>query len=216
MRLILLGAPGSGKGTQADLMKEFYKVEKLSTGDLLRNEIKMGTDLGQEAQTYMNAGELVPDKIMLGIIEHKAEMFKEKDTGFILDGFPRTLAQARGLKDSLHRIGMDLDAALHIDVPEPELIRRLSSRWTCRSCQGIFSYPDDRPENTPCSQCGGQLYQRDDDKKDTVLRRMNVYIDKTLPLLTFYRQEGLYRAVDGQGQIQEIFSRIKSALNDAL
>ncbi len=213
MRMILLGAPGSGKGTQADLLKTELGIVKLSTGDLLRKEIGLKTDLGDKAAQFMNKGELVPDDVMLRIIDHKLSEFSQQNSGFILDGFPRTIMQAEGLKTVLAQHEMSLDVALHIDVPESELVHRLCSRWTCRDCHAIYSYPDGLPEMPACSSCGGELYQRDDDRKDTIVRRMNIYMEKTMPLLNFYRQEGIYVSVNGQGEVQDIYNRIIDKLN---
>ncbi|MCK5520928.1 MAG: adenylate kinase [Candidatus Marinimicrobia bacterium] len=216
MRLIFFGPPGSGKGTQADMLKAEFNLEKLSTGDLLRNEIKINTKLGKHAAQYLDSGELVPDDIMIEIIEHKTMEFKEKDTGFILDGFPRTIAQAEGLKSMLKRHHRPLDAVFHIDVPKEILIKRLCSRWTCRHCHAIYSFPEGLPKAEVCSACGGELYQRDDDKKATIMNRIKIYEDKTMPLIKFYKNENLYIKINGFGNIEEITQKIRAILTEKL
>jgi len=207
MRLVLLGGPGSGKGTQADVLKEKYKVIKLSTGDLLRQAISDGSDLGKQAKSYMDKGELVPDSVMIGILDKKTAEFEAKKQGYILDGFPRTLPQADALMDMLKQQKVELTMALLIDVPEAELVRRLSSRWTCKNCSATtFKDPDGNP--VVCPQCGGELYQRDDDKKETIINRIEVYNKNTRPLITFFKDKGLLEEVNGYGTFEEISGRI--------
>lgn len=212
MRLVLLGGPGSGKGTQADVLKEKYNVVKLSTGDLLRQAISEGSDLGKQAKSYMDKGELVPDSVMIGILDKKTAEFEAKKQGYILDGFPRTLPQADALIEMLEKQGVMLSTALLIDVPEEELVRRLSSRWTCRSCSATtFAGPDGKPG--VCPQCDGELYQRDDDKKETIINRIEVYNKNTRPLITFFKDKGLLEEVDGYGTFEEISGRIIDFFN---
>lgn len=207
MRLVLLGGPGSGKGTQADVLKEKYNVVKLSTGDLLRREIRNDSDLGKQAKAFMDKGELVPDSVMIDILDKITAEFEAKKQGYILDGFPRTLPQADALVEMLNKQGVALTIALLIDVPEEELVRRLSSRWTCRDCSATtFKEPDGKP--VICPQCGGELYQRDDDKKETILNRLDVYKKNTQPLITFFKNKGLLEEVNGFGSFEEISGRI--------
>ncbi len=207
MRLVLLGGPGSGKGTQADVLKEKYNVIKLSTGDLLRGEIKNGTELGKQAKSFMDKGELVPDSVMIDILDKITADFEARKQGYILDGFPRTLPQADAFMKMLDKQGVVLTLALLIDVPEEELLRRLSSRWTCRNCSATtFKGSEGNP--VICPQCGGELYQRNDDKKETILNRLDVYKKNTQPLITFFKNKGLLEEVDGFGKFEEISKRI--------
>ena len=208
IRLVLLGGPGSGKGTQADVLKEKYHVVKLSTGDLLRGEIKNNSDLGKEAKSYMDKGDLVPDAVMIGILDKITAGFEAEKQGYILDGFPRTVPQAEALLEMLKKQGVSLSMALLIDVPEEELVRRLSSRWTCKNCSATVGYPDGKPEAAVCRQCGGELYQRDDDKKETILNRMDVYKKNTEPLISFFDDKELLEEVNGVGALEEISGRI--------
>lgn len=214
MRLVFLGAPGSGKGTQADILKEKFSIIKLSTGDLLRGEIEKNTTLGKKAQTYMNQGKLVPDDIMIGILEKKVTEFEAEGKGYILDGFPRTLPQAEALDVMLEKNKAPLDAVILIDVPEDELLERLTSRWTCRNCGATPSFPDGKPENAVCPNCGSKnLYQREDDKRETILKRFDVYRKNTYPLIDYYKKNGLLHRVSGKGAIEAITKRLESVLN---
>ncbi|HDR05203.1 MAG TPA: adenylate kinase [Candidatus Marinimicrobia bacterium] len=208
MRLILLGAPGSGKGTQADILKEKYEMEKLSTGDLLRNEVKARSDLGLNAQSYMDKGALVPDKIMIGILEKKVAQFEASGIGYILDGFPRTEPQAEALLAMLENYNAPLTAALYIEVADNVLIKRLSSRWTCKACLAIYNYPEGLPAGEKCTACGGELYQRDDDKPETIKYRLQVYQEKTAPLIQFFQNKKLLLSVNGCGEVEEVAKRI--------
>lgn len=208
MRLVLLGAPGSGKGTQADILKENYDLIKLSTGDLLRHEVKAGSELGMEAKRYMDGGALVPDSVMIGILEHKVTEFEASGKGYILDGFPRTEPQADALLSMLEKHNAPLSAAILIDVKEEAIVKRLSSRWTCKECLAIYNYPDGLPESEACSSCGGELYQRDDDKPETIQRRLKVYAEKTAPLIGCFEKHGLLLKVDGYGSVNEVNQRI--------
>ena len=213
IRLVLLGGPGSGKGTQADVLKEKYNVVKLSTGDLLRGEIRNNSDLGIEAKSFMDKGELVPDSVMIGILDKITADFEAKKQGYILDGFPRTVPQAEALLGMLNKQGVELTMARLIDVPEEELVRRLSSRWTCKDCSSTVGYPDGKPEDAVCKQCGGELYQRDDDKRETILNRMDVYKKNTQPLISFFEEKALLQQIDGLGTFEEISGRIIDLFN---
>jgi adenylate kinase len=216
IRLVLLGGPGSGKGTQADLIKKDYHAVKLSTGDLLRDAIRKGTALGKEAKVYMDKGELVPDHVMIGILEKNTAAFEKEGQSYILDGFPRTVPQAEALLDMLQKQGVELSMALLIDVPEEELVRRLSSRWTCKNCGATVGYPDGKPEAAVCEKCGGELYQRDDDKKETILNRMAVYKKNTAPLIDFFEDKDLLVRVNGQGSPREVSERIRECLDEQM
>lgn len=208
VRLVLLGGPGSGKGTQADILKKEYDMVKLSTGDLLRKEIKSNTDLGKEARSYMDRGELVPDNVMIGILEKITADFEKEQQSYILDGFPRTMPQAKALLEMLNKQGVMLTMALLIDVPEEELISRLSSRWTCLSCSATVGFPDGKPDDAVCPQCGGELYQRDDDKIETIMNRMKVYKKNTEPLIDFFNEKGLIERIKGSGGPEAVSKRI--------
>lgn len=212
IRLILLGGPGSGKGTQADRMKERYKAVKISTGDLLREEIRRKSELGRRAKQFMDKGELVPDDIMIGILDKITQEFESRGQSYILDGFPRTLPQAEALLEMLKKQGVMLSSALLIDVPESELVRRLSSRWTCKNFAVTVGYPDGKPGHAVCPQCGGELYQRDDDKKETILNRLEVYRKNTEPLIRFFEEKGLLVRVDGFGDPDHIATHIAETL----
>lgn len=215
MRLLFLGAPGSGKGTQADIFKESIGLVKLSTGDLLRTEIQKESKLGKKAKDFMAQGKLVPDDIMIGILGNKISEFEETGTGYILDGFPRTVPQAEALDSMLNRLDSPLDAAILIDVPEDELLRRLTSRWTCRNCAATPSFPDGKPDDALCPVCGSSdLYQRDDDKQATILKRFSVYKENTYPLIDYYERNGLLTRVSGEGSVEEISGRINAVLQE--
>jgi len=208
IRMVLLGGPGSGKGTQADILKNNFGMIKLSTGDLLRKEIQENSELGIEARSYMDRGELVPDTIMIGILEKITADFEKAKQSYILDGFPRTLPQAEALLQMLEKQGVMLTVALLIDVPEEELIRRLSTRWTCLSCSATVGYPDGKPDDAVCPQCGGELYQRDDDKIETIMNRMKVYKKNTEPLIDFFENKGILERIKGSGGPEAVSKRI--------
>lgn len=208
MNLILLGAPGSGKGTQASLLSEKFKVPHISTGDIFRAAISAGTDLGKKAQGYMNKGELVPDEIVIGIIKDR---LKERDTekGFLLDGFPRTVVQAQALDVELVNLNKKIDAVIDIEVAEDEIVRRLTGRRVCEDCQEVYHTIFEPPENENfCDMCGGRLIQRPDDQSDTVKNRLKVYKDQTAPLIEYYREKDILRSVNGQQEVEYVFSDI--------
>lgn len=214
MRLILLGPPGAGKGTQAKRLVEKYNIPQISTGDMLRAALKAGTKLGLEAKTYMDAGKLVPDSVVIGLIE---ERIKEADCagGFMLDGFPRTIPQAEALNGVLDKMGLKLDHVVSIEVDNDELLGRLTGRRTCRNsaCGAGYHVQFDPPKKDGvCDKCGTELYQRDDDKEDTIRNRLKVYADQTEPLIAFYKAAGLVRSIPGTGSIDEIFNRVVKAL----
>ncbi len=212
MNLILLGAPGAGKGTQAKMIAEKYGLAHIATGDILREAVAKGTELGKKAKEYMDRGELVPDEIVIGIVK---ERLKEPDCqkGFILDGFPRTLPQAEALDKMLEELGMKIDAVINIAVPEEEVVRRIAYRRTCKKCGAVYHLIYAPPkEDNKCDKCGGELYQREDDKEETVRERYRVYRERTEPLIEYYRKKGLLYEVDGTKSIEEVFKQIEETL----
>ena len=214
MRLVLLGAPGAGKGTQAKKIIEKYPMPQISTGDLLRAAVAAGTALGKEAKNFMDKGELVPDSVVLGMVE---ERLKQDDckSGYILDGFPRNTKQAEALDAMLGKVGMSLTAALSVDVPFENLMKRLTGRRTCKSCGQMFNVYFNAPKKEGlCDKCGGDLMQRDDDKEETIKKRLDVYSAQTAPLIDYYGKKNILKSVDGgSGTIDEIFVKVCTALN---
>jgi adenylate kinase len=212
MRLIILGAPGAGKGTQTKVLCERFGIPHISTGNILREAVKAGTPLGRDAERYMNAGDLVPDEIVTGIV---AERLKEADcaSGFVLDGFPRTVAQAESLDGLLKKADVLIDRVVAIEVPEDEIIKRLGGRRTCRNCQTMFhvDYFPSKVEGI-CDQCGGELYTRDDDTETSILNRLQTYDKQTSPLVGFYENAGLLTRIDGTGELDAVNSRLLTAL----
>ena len=212
MRLVLLGAPGAGKGTQAKKLIEKHGIPQISTGDILRKAVADGTPLGKEAKSYMDKGELVPDKVVIGLIEDR---LKQPDCkkGFILDGFPRNTAQAETLDAMLKKLNMPLDSALSVDVPKDDLTKRLTGRRTCKGCQQMYNvYFSPPKKNGVCDKCGGELFHRDDDKEETIKRRLDVYDAQTAPLINYYKKSGILKSVIGVGGIDEIFKKVCSVL----
>ncbi len=212
MRIVLLGAPGAGKGTQAKKLIEKYKIPQISTGDILRKAVSDGTPLGKEAKSYMDKGELVPDKVVIGLIEDR---LKQDDTrkGYILDGFPRNTAQAETLDRMLNYLGIPLDLVLSVDVPKEDLLKRLAGRRTCKNCQQMYNvYYSPSKKDGVCDKCGCELSQRDDDKEETIRKRLDVYDAQTSPLIDYYKKEGILKSVMGVGSIDEIFNRVCAEL----
>jgi adenylate kinase len=206
-----LGPPGAGKGTQARDLARQWAVPHIATGDMLREEAAAGTPLGIEAKRYMDKGALVPDDVIIGMI---AERLRKPDArqGFLLDGFPRTLAQAEGLERLLKDLGQPLERVVYFDVPEQELVRRLTGRRVCRACGHSFHIVSNPPRREGvCDACGGELYQRADDSETTVRNRLNVYARQTAPLLDWYTGKGLLATVDGEGAIADIAGRVQDA-----
>jgi len=212
MIVILLGAPGVGKGTQGSLISKQFGIPQISTGDILRSEVKKSTELGKQAKKFMDKGELVPDDVIVGMMEHR---IKESDcsNGFILDGFPRTVEQADALGRMLDKNNLDLSCALLIDVPEDVIIERLTGRRVCPNCGEVYHLKYNPPKNDNiCDKCGTKLIQRDDDKKETVKNRLDVYNRSTAPLINYYERKGKLIKIDGMGSIDNIFDNIKLAL----
>lgn len=212
MNLILLGPPGAGKGTQAKMLVETYGIPQISTGDMLREAVKNQTQLGLEAKKYMDAGQLVPDEVVIGLVKERLGR-DDCAQGFMLDGFPRTVPQAEALDKVLAEMGKGIDHVISIEVPNDELLRRLTGRRTCRNCgQGYHVVFDPPKKDGVCDKCGGELYQRDDDNEATVANRLKVYEESTKPLIDYYQAKGLLRPIDGVGAITQIFERIKAVL----
>lgn len=208
LRLIIFGPPGAGKGTQAKLLSERLGVPHIATGDMLREAVEAGTELGRLAKQYMERGELVPDEVVIRMVEERLSR-PDCSRGFILDGFPRTVKQAEALEELLRRAGAKIDAAVNLEVGEEEVVRRISLRRTCKSCGAVYHLIFNPPkQNDVCDKCGGPLYQREDDREETVKRRLRVYRQQTEPLLEFYRQRGLLVNINGEGGIGQVFNDI--------
>ncbi len=213
MRAILLGPPGCGKGTQAKILIDMYGVPQIATGDILREALKKGTPLGVQAQSYMDKGQLVPDELVIQIIE---ERLKQPDcgSGFILDGFPRTIAQAEALDKTLTGMGLTLEYVFNIDVGDEELVKRLTGRRICKSCGASYHLAFNPPrEDGRCDACQGELYQRDDDKEATIRNRLKVYQAQTAPLIDFYQEQKILSSINGVGSIEQITARLKAAVS---
>ena len=210
LRIVLFGPPGAGKGTQAQLLIDQFGLEHVSSGDLFRHNLRQGTPLGLRAKEYMDQGVLVPDDVVIDIVLDRVMAIKPED-GFILDGFPRNTRQANELEAALATRSRELNRVLHIAVSEPELVRRLGGRFVCRQCQAPHTL--ESPEAPqPCGRCGGELYQRDDDRPEAVQKRIDVYREETMPVLEFYRERGLLADVPGLGAVEDVNQRIVAAL----
>lgn len=213
MRLVILGPPGAGKGTQADFIIDKYKVPHISTGDIFRESIKNGTDLGKKAKSYMDKGLLVPDQVVIDIVKDRLT-WDDTKKGFLLDGFPRTVAQAVALDAFLDSQNKKLDSVININVDTGILVERAVGRRVCKSC-GATYHIKNKPskEEGKCDKCGGPLFQRDDDTEDTVKTRIQVYFDQTSPLIDYYKAQNLLLDVDGKGDMKETFKRIEKSLD---
>jgi adenylate kinase len=213
-RVVLLGAPGAGKGTQAKMLIEKFKIPQISTGDILRKAVADGTPLGKEAKVIMESGGLVSDKIVLGLVEERVKQ-PDCQNGFILDGFPRNTAQAEALDKLLASMNMPLTIALTVDVEKGELMKRLTGRRTCKSCQQMYNIYFTPPKKEGvCDKCGGALFQRDDDKEETIKKRLDVYDTQTAPLIDYYGKKGIMKTVVGVGSIDDIFQKVVAALGN--
>jgi adenylate kinase len=214
MKLILLGPPGVGKGTQAQHLAKDYNIPQISTGDILRNAVQNQSELGKQANRYMSQGELVPDTIILGLIQEKL-FVKDAPKGYILDGFPRTVAQAQGLQSLYEKNNDSIDAVISLEADDNLILRRLSARRTCKQCRAVYNLIS-MPPAVPgvCDICGGKLFQRDDDQLETIQNRLNVYKEQTAPLIDFYRSLGYLIRVDSSGSPDEVHKVIKAKLED--
>ncbi|MBA2522973.1 MAG: adenylate kinase [Solirubrobacterales bacterium] len=212
LNLILLGPPGSGKGTQGERLQEDFRLPYYATGDILRAAVREGTELGRTAQEYMDRGDLVPDEVIIGVIGERVQQ-PETGDGFILDGFPRTVGQADALGEEMENLNRSITAALLIDVGDEEVIRRLGGRRTCVKNGHIFHVEFDPPKNEDvCDVCGARLIVREDDKPDVIRHRLATYQEKTKPLVAFYEERGLLKRVDGSLQPDEVSNRIRALL----
>jgi adenylate kinase len=212
VRLVLVGPPGAGKGTQAQFIAAQFAIPKISTGDIFRANVSQGTELGVAAKKYMDAGDLVPDEVTNAMVR---ERMKEDDAvdGFLLDGFPRNVPQAETLAEMLTDMGLGLNVVLELVVDDEEVIRRLSGRRTCSSCGHIWHVDFDPPlREGVCDHCGGELFQRDDDKADTVRHRLDVYAEQTAPLISFYAEKGILLGIDATGPVDDVTERAIAAL----
>lgn len=213
MNIILLGPPGGGKGTQARFITEKFGIPQISTGDMLRDAVTNKTDLGLKAKEYMDAGKLVPDDLVIKIVEERLKRDDCKD-GFILDGFPRTLLQAEALDKILTRMSKKMDYVINIDVPAEDIVKRLTSRRICKKCGNIYNLLSNPPKiDGRCDICGGELYQRDDDKEETVRRRLTVYKEDTEPLIMYYKNKGVLKTIDGRKDIDDVKNLIERTIS---
>lgn len=213
MNLVLFGPPGAGKGTQSAFLVDNLKMRHISSGDLFRTNIKDKTALGIEAQSYMDQGKLVPDSITIGMV--KVELSGIGRTAFILDGFPRNINQAKALDEMLEELDLAIDKAVFFEVPEQILVKRLTGRWTCKNCGSVF-HAEERPPKTAgvCDNCGQKsLYQRPDDQPGAIQTRLSVYADQTSPLRDYYGSKGKLAPVDGSGDVEVVFSRLKKVVS---
>ena len=212
MKIIMLGAPGAGKGTQAKMIAEKYSIPHISTGDIFRANIKNGTELGKKAKSYMDKGQLVPDELTLDLI---MDRFKQDDckNGYVLDGFPRTIPQAEALDTALKAKGEEVDFAIDVDVPDENIVKRMGGRRACVGCGATYHvvYSPTKVEGV-CDKCGEELIVRDDDKPETVLNRLEVYHNQTQPLIDYYNEQGILKSVDGTVDMKDVFNAIVDIL----
>ena len=213
MKIIMLGAPGAGKGTQAKQIADKYAIPHISTGDIFRANIKENTELGQKAKTYMDQGLLVPDELVVDLVVDRLAQDDAKK-GYVLDGFPRTIPQAEALTGALAKIGEKMDYAINVEVPDESIINRMSGRRACVSCGGTYhiKYNPTKAEGV-CDACGGELILRDDDKPETVKQRLEVYHTQTQPLIDYYTKEGILQEVDGTQDLEVVFDEIVKLLD---
>ena len=213
MRIILVGPPGAGKGTQALFLANHFGIPHVSTGDLFRTNIKGQTDLGKLAQSYMDAGNLVPDSVTNLMLKDRLDQVDASE-GFLLDGYPRNVGQAEFLDELLEEKAIELDAVLELQISHDEIVKRLSGRRTCRGCSATFHILFEKPiQDGVCDGCSGELYQREDDKEEVVANRLNVYSQQTEPIINYYRSEGLLRAIDAVGEVHAISTAAIKALD---
>ena len=212
MKIIMLGAPGAGKGTQAKKIAAKYNIPHISTGDIFRANIKNGTELGKKAKTDLDQGLLVPDELVVDLVVDRVNQ-NDCENGYVLDGFPRTIPQAEALTKALAALGQKVDYAIDVDVPDENIVRRMSGRRACVGCGATYHvvYAPTKKEGI-CDTCGGELILRDDDKPETVQKRLNVYHEQTQPLIDYYTEAGILRAVDGTVDIEDVFQSIVNIL----
>ncbi|MGN0382836.1 MAG: adenylate kinase [Eubacterium sp.] len=214
MKIIMLGAPGAGKGTQAKMIADKYHVPHISTGDIFRANIKNGTELGNKAKSYMDKGLLVPDELVVDLV---IDRFKEEDckNGYVLDGFPRTIPQAEALDAALAKLGEKVDYAINVEVPDENIVRRMSGRRACVGCGATYHivHIPTKVEGI-CDRCGGELILRDDDKPETVMKRLDVYHEQTQPLIDYYTSQGVLVEVDGTQDMKDVFQAIVNILGE--
>lgn len=214
MQLVLFGPPGAGKGTQAKFLSEFLNVPHISTGDILRENVKKGTALGMKAKSYMDKGELVPDKLLIDLIKDRLSQ-PDCRKGYLLDGFPRTIPQAKALDEILDDMNRGLDGVINVDVGSAELVKRLSGRRICKSCGASYHVVFNPPKvKDVCTACGGELYQREDDKEEAIKNRLNVYLKQTQPVLDYYKKKDILIDIDGEKEIDEVTADIKTAIEN--
>ncbi|MGW4377042.1 adenylate kinase [Streptomyces albidoflavus] len=213
MRIVLVGPPGAGKGTQAAFLAKNLSIPHISTGDLFRANISQGTELGKQAKSYMDAGNLVPDEVTIGMAEDRMGQ-ADAENGFLLDGFPRNVSQAKALDESLKAQGVALDAVLDLEVPEDEVVKRIAGRRICRNDSShVFHVEYSKPKTEGvCDVCGGELYQRADDKEETVRKRLEVYHNETEPIIDHYKAQGLVVTISALGKVDEVTARAMAAL----
>ena len=212
MKIIMLGAPGAGKGTQAQKIAAKYGIPHISTGDIFRANIKNGTELGLKAKSYMDAGGLVPDEITIGMLLDRIHQ-ADCENGYVLDGFPRTIPQAESLTEALKKNGESIDFAVNVDVPDENIISRMSGRRACLNCGATYHIVYNAPKKEGvCDACGQELVLREDDKPKTVKKRLDVYHDQTQPLIDYYKKEGVLAEVDGTKDMEEVFQNIAAIL----
>ena len=212
MKIIMLGAPGAGKGTQAKKIAAKYGIPHISTGDIFRANIKNGTELGKKAKTYMDQGLLVPDELVVDLVVDRVNQDDCKN-GYVLDGFPRAIPQAEALTEALEKMGQKVDFAIDVNVPDENIVKRMGGRRACVTCGATYHmvYAPTKKEGI-CDTCGGELILRDDDKPETVQKRLNVYHDQTQPLIDYYTSQGILRTVDGTVDIDDVFRAITEFL----
>ncbi len=212
MKIVMLGAPGAGKGTQAKMIAAEYKIPHISTGDIFRANIKNGTELGMEARTYMDKGELVPDELTVRILLDRVAQ-PDCEKGYVLDGFPRTIPQAEVLDQELTKRNEKIDHAINVEVPDENIVRRMSGRRACVSCGATYHIVHIPPKKEGlCDKCGKELILRDDDKEETVMNRLGVYHDQTQPLIEYYSAKGVLCSVDGTMDMMDVFKKITDIL----